>query len=238
MMDDKVAEGSVQININRAGIRGMEEAKGLVRIVNTKNNHYLMVVEMERKDTGDGSIKAGDGAGNYLEKDKLDVDLPRETIPCGSDSRTMIAKSEGIHRRSSSGERRACIALEGGEGREESDSGAAVSDHGRCEHAGDPCEGYAYGDRRQREYRDGPPWNQEIEGRIFGKVIGRVKDEDIDIDLPSKRRKDRQRIQDRQERSKQQEDEDHEKPDNSTGQKPATGTTEEPKEGEKQGHRR
>lgn len=76
------------------------------------------------------------------------------------------------------------------------------------------------------------PWNQEIEGKIYGKVIGRVKDEDIDIDLPSKEEegppKDTGQTGESPGGSK---DEDHEKPDNSTGQKPATGTTEEPKEG-------
>ncbi|MFQ7102711.1 MAG: hypothetical protein ACLRQA_06665, partial [Anaerovoracaceae bacterium] len=76
------------------------------------------------------------------------------------------------------------------------------------------------------------PWNQEIEGKIYGKVIGRVKDEDIDIDLPSKEEegppKDTGQTGESPSNSK---DEDHEKPDNSTGQKPATGTTEEPKEG-------
>ena len=28
------------------------------------------------------------------------------------------------------------------------------------------------------------PWNQEIEGKIYGQLIGKVKDDDIDIDLP------------------------------------------------------
>ena len=28
------------------------------------------------------------------------------------------------------------------------------------------------------------PWNQEIEGKIYGQLIGKVKDDDIDIDVP------------------------------------------------------
>ena len=83
------------------------------------------------------------------------------------------------------------------------------------------------------------PMESGDRGKIYGKVIGRVKDEDIDIDLPSKEEegppKDTGQTGESPSNSK---DEDHEKPDNSTGQKPATGTTEEPKEGEKRGHRR
>ena len=95
MMDDKVAEGSVQININSELVFENGRSKGLVRIVNTKNNHYLMVVEMERKDTGERIYQSGAmEPGNYLEKDKLDVDLPKGDYPVRIRFKNYDPKSE------------------------------------------------------------------------------------------------------------------------------------------------
>ncbi|MCR0350774.1 hypothetical protein MKA46_21605, partial [[Clostridium] innocuum] len=50
LLDDKVAEGSVQINMNSKLVFKDGKAKGYVRIVNSPNNHYKLVVEMIRKD--------------------------------------------------------------------------------------------------------------------------------------------------------------------------------------------
>ena len=95
MMDDKVAEGSVQININSELVFENGRSKGLVRIVNTKNNHYLMVVEMERKDTGERIYQSGAmDPGNNLEKDKLDVDLPKGDYPVRIRFKNYDPKSE------------------------------------------------------------------------------------------------------------------------------------------------
>ena len=66
-----------------------------MRIVNTKNNHYLMVVEMERKDTGERIYQSGAmEPGNYLEKDKLDVDLPKGDYPVRIRFKNYDPKSE------------------------------------------------------------------------------------------------------------------------------------------------
>ena len=95
MMDDKVAEGSVQININSNLTFTDGSSKGLLRIVNAKNNHYLMVVEMIRKDNNQRIYQSGAmEPGNYLEKDKLDVDLPKGDYPVNIHFKNYDRKSE------------------------------------------------------------------------------------------------------------------------------------------------
>ena len=95
MMDDKVAEGSVQININSNLVFETGSSKGLVRIVNSKNNHYLMVVEMIRKDTSETIYQTGAmDPGNYLEQERLDVDLPKGDYPVSIHFRNYDRKSE------------------------------------------------------------------------------------------------------------------------------------------------
>ena len=95
IMDDKVAEGSVQININSNLVFETGSSKGLVRIVNSKNNHYLMVVEMIRKDNKQKIYQSGAmEPGNYLEEDKLDVDLPKGDYPVNIHFKNYDPKSE------------------------------------------------------------------------------------------------------------------------------------------------
>ena len=63
--------------------------------MNTKNNHYLMVVEMERKDTGERIYQSGAmEPGNYLEQDRLDVDLPKGDYEVSIHFKNYDAKSE------------------------------------------------------------------------------------------------------------------------------------------------
>lgn len=82
MMDEKVAEGSVQISINSQLIFKDGKSKTDIRIENSRNNHYLMVVEIYRKDNQQLIYKSGAmEPGNYLEKARLDVDLPAGEYP-------------------------------------------------------------------------------------------------------------------------------------------------------------
>lgn len=82
MMDEKVAEGSVQISINSSLIFKDGKSKGEVRIENAKNNHYLMIVEMIRKDNQKTIFKSGViEPGYYLEKARLKGNLPAGEYP-------------------------------------------------------------------------------------------------------------------------------------------------------------
>ena len=95
MLDDKVAEGSVQINMNSKLVFKDGKAKGYVRIVNSPNNHYKLVVEMIRKDTSETIYQTGAmDPGNYLEQDRLDVDLPKGDYPVSIHFRNYDRKSE------------------------------------------------------------------------------------------------------------------------------------------------
>lgn len=95
MLDDKVAEGSVQINMNSKLVFKDGKAKGYVRIVNSPNNHYKLVVEMIRKDTKETIYQTGAmDPGNYLEQDRLDVDLPKGDYPVSIHFRNYDRKSE------------------------------------------------------------------------------------------------------------------------------------------------
>lgn len=82
MMDEKVAEGSVQISINSSLIFKDGKSRGNVRIENSKNNHYLMIVEMIRKDNRKTIFKSGViEPGYYLEKARLKGNLPAGDYP-------------------------------------------------------------------------------------------------------------------------------------------------------------
>lgn len=95
MMDEKVEEGSIQININSDLTFADGGSEGLVRIVNTKNNHYLLVVEFIRKDNGESVYRSGAmEPGHYLEKDRLDVDLPKGDYPIEIHFKNYNIKSE------------------------------------------------------------------------------------------------------------------------------------------------
>lgn len=95
LLDDKVAEGSVQINMNSKLVFKDGKAKGYVRIVNSPNNHYKLVVEMIRKDTSETIYQTGAmDPGNYLEQDRLDVDLPKGDYPVSIHFRNYDRKSE------------------------------------------------------------------------------------------------------------------------------------------------
>ena len=97
MLDDKVAEGSVQINMNSKLVFKDGKAKGYVRIVNSPNNHYKLVVEMIRRDTKETIYQTGAmDPGNYLEQDRLDVVLPKGDYPVSIHFKNYDAKSEAF----------------------------------------------------------------------------------------------------------------------------------------------
>lgn len=77
-MNRKVEEGSLSISINNELIFNSGDANGYLRIENSQHNHYLMVVEIFRKDTNERIYKSGAlEPGYYLEQDKLDVNLSK-----------------------------------------------------------------------------------------------------------------------------------------------------------------
>lgn len=95
MMEEKVAEGSVQISINSELIFKDGKSAGDIRIENSRNNHYLMVVEFVRKDNNETIYKSGAmEPGNYLEKARLDVDLPAGEYPVAVHFKNYDLKSE------------------------------------------------------------------------------------------------------------------------------------------------
>lgn len=95
MMDEKVAEGSVQISINSELVFPTGSSKGYIRIENTRNNHYLQVVEINRKDNGELIYKSGAmEPGNYLEQARLDVDLKKGEYPVVVHFKNYDLKSE------------------------------------------------------------------------------------------------------------------------------------------------
>ncbi len=95
MLNEKVAEGSVQISINSELIFRDGRSKGEIRVENSRNNHYLMVVEFIRKDTSELIYKSGAmEPGNYLEEARLDVDLAAGEYPVYVHFKNYDLKSE------------------------------------------------------------------------------------------------------------------------------------------------
>lgn len=95
MLDEKVNEGSVQISINSELVFPDGSSKGYIRIENSRNNHYLQVVEILRKDNGQLIYKSGAmEPGNYLEQARLDVDLPAGDYPVEVHFKNYDMKSE------------------------------------------------------------------------------------------------------------------------------------------------
>ena len=85
LMDDKEDEGQFMISINTQPVFADGRSEGTLRIENSPQNRYLMIVKIyryENKKLGEliyesGAIKPG----NKIETAKLDVDLPKGKYP-------------------------------------------------------------------------------------------------------------------------------------------------------------
>ena len=85
LLDDKVAEGQFMLNINTRPIFPNGTGKGTLRIENSPQNRYLMVVKIYLKEDGtEGEKIYESGAirpGNKIETARLDVALKKGTYP-------------------------------------------------------------------------------------------------------------------------------------------------------------
>ena len=95
MLNEKVEEGSFQININSELSFEDGIAKGDMRILNSPNNHYLLVVEMYLKEDNKRIYKSGAiEPGYYIEQDTLDVKLEKGDYPVNIHFKNYDIKSE------------------------------------------------------------------------------------------------------------------------------------------------
>lgn len=95
MLNEKVEEGSFQININSELSFEDGTAKGDMRILNSPNNHYLLVVEMYLKEDNKRIYKSGAiEPGYYIEQDTLDVKLEKGDYPVNIHFKNYDIKSE------------------------------------------------------------------------------------------------------------------------------------------------
>lgn len=95
MLNEKVEEGSFQININSELSFEEGSSKGDMRILNSPNNHYLLVVEMYLKEDNKRIYKSGAiEPGYYIEQDMLDVKLEKGDYPVNIHFKNYDVKSE------------------------------------------------------------------------------------------------------------------------------------------------
>ena len=82
-LNEKVAEGMINISMNTAPYFENGKAEGNVMIVNESINNYPQQVEFIRNDTGEQIYESDAIAvGNKIERAKLDVLLPAGTYEC------------------------------------------------------------------------------------------------------------------------------------------------------------
>ena len=85
LMNEKVEEGQFMISINTNPVFPDGKSEGTLRIENSPQNRYLMIVKIYRNENGkQGELIYESGAikpGNKIEKAKLDVDLPKGNYP-------------------------------------------------------------------------------------------------------------------------------------------------------------
>ena len=82
-LNEKVAEGMINISMNTAPYFENGKAEGNVMIVNEAINNYPQQVEFIRNDTGEQIYESGAIAvGSKIERAKLDVVLPAGTYEC------------------------------------------------------------------------------------------------------------------------------------------------------------
>lgn len=86
LMNQKVAEGSLMISINSLPEFPDGKSKGTLRLENSPQNRYLLVVKiyLRNADGSDGDLIYESGAikpGNKIEEAKLDKELSKGTYP-------------------------------------------------------------------------------------------------------------------------------------------------------------
>ena len=86
LMNQKVAEGSLMISINSQPEFPDGKSKGTLRLENSPQNRYLLVVKiyLRNADGSDGDLIYESGAikpGNKIEEAKLDKELAKGTYP-------------------------------------------------------------------------------------------------------------------------------------------------------------
>lgn len=82
-LNEKVAEGMINISMNTAPYFESGTAEGNVMIVNEAINNYPQKVQIVRNDTGEQLYESGAIAvGSKIERAKLDVVLPAGTYEC------------------------------------------------------------------------------------------------------------------------------------------------------------
>ena len=82
-LNEKVAEGMINISMNTAPYFEDGKAEGNVMIVNESINNYPQQVEFIRNDTGEQIYQSkAIPVGSKIERARLDVDLPAGTYEC------------------------------------------------------------------------------------------------------------------------------------------------------------
>ena len=82
-LNEKVAEGMINISMNTAPYFEDGKAEGNVMIVNESINNYPQQVEFIRNDTGEQSFQSkAIPVGSKIERAALDVELPAGTYEC------------------------------------------------------------------------------------------------------------------------------------------------------------
>ena len=82
-LNNKVAEGMINISANTAPVFEDGTAEGNLMLVNEGINNYPQMVQIVRNDTGEEIYKSGAIAvGSKIERAKLDVDLSAGTYEC------------------------------------------------------------------------------------------------------------------------------------------------------------
>ena len=82
-LNEKVAEGMINISMNTAPYFEDGTSEGNVMIVNEAINNYPQKVQIVRNDTGEQIYESGAIAvGSKIERARLDVDLPAGTYEC------------------------------------------------------------------------------------------------------------------------------------------------------------
>ena len=82
-LNEKVADGMINISMNTSPVFSDGEAKGSLMIVNEDINRYPISVEITRNDNGEVVYTSkAVPVGSKIEADTLDVDLPAGVYEC------------------------------------------------------------------------------------------------------------------------------------------------------------
>ncbi len=82
-LNEVIDKSMLNISINPTPVYENGKAEGNIRIENIPNNHYAFVVDIILSDSGESIMKTGViEPGQYVEKRKLDVNLPAGRYDC------------------------------------------------------------------------------------------------------------------------------------------------------------